>query len=402
MGKIKIVALVVDEHKIIKPLEKINEFVIEFVNPDNFTFNEFNSDIILTVSDWRANIASILIEAKKRNIPTLMFQDGTLDWIIQYQGDKYGGSGGPTHFHPILTDKIATIGHQSARLISSWNEASKVEVVGFPIIQSIIDEIDFEKKEKLIIKDKVKVLVTSTRQGWFCEEQKLSFIEALHDLNNYFSANNKYEVVWRLSRNLSDIVGVENTLKDKESYELKDIIVDSDIVVSAQSTVVVEAMLQNKPVAIIDYLNSPQFYSTSWFITNKKQISSTIESMLRREANRMSYQDYLLNDILQLEKNSIELSAELIKKIVEFKRQYPTKNLPENMLGFNSPFNNIKRKYELNDIYPKIKEFDKLSNEELIFKISRYKRENELLRNELKEKSIFKLVVKAINKIRKK
>jgi hypothetical protein len=402
MGKIKIVALVVDEHKIIKPLEKVNEFVIEFVNPDVFSFNEFESDIILTVSDWRANIASILIEAKKRNIPTLMFQDGTLDWIIQYKGDKYGGSGGPTHFHPILTDKIATIGYQSARLISSWNEASKVEVVGFPIIQSIIDEIDFEKKAKLITKDKVKVLVTSTRQGWFCEEQKLSFVEALLDLNNFFSANKRFEVVWRLSRNLSDIVGVENTLKDKESYELKDIIVDSDIVVSAQSTVVVEAMLQNKPVAIIDYLNSPQFYSTSWFITNKKQIADTIESMLSREANRMSYQDYLLNDILQLEKNSIELSAELIKKMVEFKSQYPTMNFPENMLGFNSPFSNVKRKYELKDIYPKIGELDKFSNEELIFKISRYKRENELLRNELKEKSIFKLVVKAINKIRKK
>ena len=85
MSKIKIVALVVDEHKIIKPLEKVNEFVIEFVNPDDFSFNEFESDIILTVSDWRANIASILVEAKKRNIPTLMFQDGTLDWIIKYK-----------------------------------------------------------------------------------------------------------------------------------------------------------------------------------------------------------------------------------------------------------------------------------------------------------------------------
>lgn len=397
-------ALVKDEHKIIRPLEVLEDIQIEYiVVDDKFQLRQPYPDILLTVSDWRADIARVLLDAKRMQIPTLLFQDGTLDWIIQYDGDKYGGSGGATHFHPILTDKIAAIGHQSARLIASWNDKSRVEVVGFPILQ---EEIESAKKNRCVKntvhKEIYTVLVTSTRQGWFCEKQKRSFVEALRDLKAYFESQDNVKVIWRLARNLAKLVNVENEMSLKESKELVPLLNNADIVISAQSTVVVEAMLHRKPVAIIDYLNAPQFYGTSWLINTKDQIQPTVESMLRAESNRMLYQDYQLQDILYMESCSIKRAGLLIKEMVQFRRENGHTMYPENLLSYNEPFQSLKAVYRTEEVYPATEKYYQLSKEDLVLMITRYSQENKLLRQEVKDKSFLGLMFKLIKKIFRK
>jgi predicted house-cleaning NTP pyrophosphatase (Maf/HAM1 superfamily) len=392
---IKAVALVIDEHKIIRPLESIEGLLIEYIVVDeNFQFTLPYPDIVLTVSDWIAEIARVLLEAKRLKIPTLLFQDGTLDWIIQNEGDKYGGSGGATHFHPILTDKIAVMGHQSARVIASWNDASKVEVVGSPILQ---DEIESAKKYRVeaknVKKDSYTVLVTSTRQGWFCERQKIAFVQALKDLKAYFLSQEEVKVNWRLSRNLAKLIGVENEMKVKESIELVPLIKEADLVISAQSTVVVEAMIHGKPVAIIDYLNVPQYYGTAWIINAKSQIESTVNSMLKAEPNRMLYQDYQMQDILYLDSCSLERSKLLINKMVSFRRENQNANFPSNMLSFNEPFQTLVVHYAIDQVFPAVAKNHQIEKEDLIRLITRYSHENKLLRKELKKKSILEILV---------
>lgn len=398
---INAVALVKDEHKIIRPLEALENIQIEYiVVDDSFQLSQPYPDIILTVSDWRADIARVLLEARRLLIPTLLFQDGTLDWIIQYEGDKYGGSGGATHFHPILTDKIAVIGHQSARLIASWNAKSRVEVVGFPILQEEIESTMKYKYEKNINKNgNYTVLVTSTRQGWFCEKQKSAFVEALTDLKAYFKTQDNVKVIWRLARNLAKLVNVENEMSLKESKELVPLINDADIVISAQSTVVVEAMLHRKPVAIIDYLNVPQFYGTAWLINSKDQIQSTVESMLKGESNRMLYQDYQLKDILYMSSCSVERAGILIQEMVQFRRENGHTLYPENLLSFNEPFQSLQAVHRIEEVYPALEKYYQLSNEDLVHMISRYSHENKLLRQDIKDKSFLGLMLKLIKKI---
>lgn len=401
---IKAVALVIDEHKIIRPLESIDGLLIEYVVVDEtFQFTAPYPDIVLTVSDWRAEIARVLLEAKTLKIPTLLFQDGTLDWIIQNEGDKYGGSGGATHFHPILTDKIAVMGHQSARVIASWNDASKVEVVGFPILQ---DEIDSAKRYRVEAKNKKKdsytVLVTSTRQGWFCERQKTAFVQALKDLKTYFLSQEDVKVNWRLSRNLAKLIGVENEMKVKESVELVPLIKEADLVISAQSTVVVEAMIHGKPVAIIDYLNVPQYYGTSWVINAKSEIESTVNSMLKPELNRMLYQDYQMQDILYLDSSSIERSKLLINKMVSFRRENQNANFPSNMLSFNQPFQTLEKAYKTEEVFPPVAENYQIEKKDLVHLITRYSHENKLLRQQLKKRSTLEVLVKFRKMIFKK
>ena len=71
---IKALALVVDEHKIIRPLDIIKDLQITYsIVDENFELTPPFPDIILTVSDWRADIARVLIDAKSYNIPTLLF-----------------------------------------------------------------------------------------------------------------------------------------------------------------------------------------------------------------------------------------------------------------------------------------------------------------------------------------
>jgi hypothetical protein len=401
---IKALALVIDEHKIIRPLEAIEGLAIEYVIVDEtFQFTLPYPDIVLTVSDWRAEIARVLLDAKTLNIPSLLFQDGTLDWIIQNEGELYGGTGGPTHFHPILTDKMAVIGHQSARIISSWNDVSKVEVVGFPILQNEIEE---AKKYRLESKKEatkpLNVLITSTRQGWFCERQKIAFIEALQDLKTYFEKQKNVSVNWRLSRNLAEIIGVENEMKVKESVELVPLIKEADLIISAQSTVVVEAMIHGKPVAIIDYLNAPQYYGTAWLINAKSQIASTVESMMKAEPNRMLYQEYQLQDILSMELNAIERSKVLIEKMVEFRKENNSIDFPANLLNFNEPFQTIQHTYTTQEIFPAVAQHYEIEKEDLAKLVTRYSHENKRLKEELAKKSFLQFIIQLKNKIFKK
>ncbi len=397
---ISAVALVVDEHKIIAPLEADPRIKIKFIHPSEFQFDSFHGNILLTVSDWRPEIAEILIEAKKRNIPTLLFQDGTLDWIIQNQGDAYGGNGGPTHFQPILTNKIAVMGAQSARVIASWNNDSKVEVTGFPILQrEIEDALIYNKTEKPVSTQEVNVLITSPRLGWFCEDHKQAFVAALKDLKSFFERDNRFVPTWRLSRNLAELVGVKNEMKEKESHELVPLIQQSDLVISAQSTVVVEAMLHHKPVAILDYLNSPQYYSTSWLITSKNQIEPVIDSMLKKEANRMLFQHQQLADILYYRENSITRSVDLIIRMVEYSDKHNSVDFPANLLGFNSPFQTLQHSFTLSEIYPNLNITHDEHNQDFKLILNRYKHENKLLKEQLKKRSLLQTFVRYKKKL---
>ena len=401
---IKAIALVIDEHKIIKPLEIIRDIEIEYViASDDFKFTPPYPDIILTVSDWRACIAKILLKAKELKIPSIMFQDGSLDWIIQNEGELYGGNGGATHFHPILTDKMAVMGFQSQRIISSWHKLNfkKTEVVGSPILQSQINSsTKLRNLKKKKINKKIKnILITSTRQGWFSESQKYAVIDALKDIKRYFKNIDDVKITWRLSRNLSRIVGVENQMKEKESYELVPLIKNSDYVISSQSTVVFEAMIHAKPVVIFDYLNVPRYYNTAWFINSKSQIPKVIESLFKCEPNRMIFQEYTLHDVLLMNKNSIVMSERLIKAMLNFRIKNNSIDFPENMLSSYEQNNIIDHGYAEEDVFPAVSEKYKINKTDLIRLVTRYSHENKLLRENLKNKTLLGYLIKLKNKI---
>tara|TARA_X000000368_G_scaffold418149_1_gene416784 strand:- start:7483 stop:8703 length:1221 start_codon:yes stop_codon:yes gene_type:complete len=402
---IKALALVVDEHKIIRPLENIKDIEIEYViASDDFEFSVPYPDIILTVSDWRACIAKILLKAKEIKIPSIMFQDGSLDWIIQNEGDLYGGSGGATHFHPILTDKMAVMGFQSQRIISSWDKTNykKTEVVGAPILQNQIDFCKNLRNQKNINRKKHKttknILITSTRQGWFSENQKYAVIHALKDLKRFFENIEDVNITWRLSRNLSKIIGVENQMKDKLSYELIPLIQESDYVISSQSTVVFEAMIHGKPVVIFDYLNVPRYYNTAWFINSKSQIAKVIESLFANEPSRLIFQEYTLNDVLLMNKNSIKMSEKLIKKMIDFRLKNDSIDFPENMLSISQHVGFIDHGYNEEDVFPAVSKNYEINKKDLIRLITRYSHENKLLRKKLKDKSFLEYLAKLKNK----
>lgn len=398
---IRALALVFDEHKILRPLERIDGLFIEYLVVEGDSKLQLPyPDIILTVSDWRADIAKLLLEARTLKIPTLMFQDGTLDWIIQNLGERYAGTGGPTHFHPILTDKIAAIGFQSARLISSWNDSNKVEVVGSPILQSEIeDAVEYRNQRPSLKSQTYNILVTSTRQGWFCEVHRIAVVKGLFDLKSYLLSRDDITVCWRLSRDLAKILGVENDMKIKESYELVPLIKEADFVISFQSTVVVEAMLYGKPVAIIDYLNVPQYYGTGWLINHKDQIPTIVDSLIQANPNRMIFQEYQLRDILFLNSNSIDRAKLLIKEMVKFRVENESLDFPSNLLSYNSPFQDVPHGYSEIDVFPAVKKNYFIDKSDLIKLVTRYTHENQTLRRKLKSRSFLEYLILLRNRI---
>src|SRR5690606_26345251 len=96
-------------------------------------------DILVCVNDFPYEIMRCIDAARAANIPSLVLQDGILEWRCQYENPTFGFGGGAPQHQPVIADKIACIGHQSARQIAAWGNAHKVVVTGMPRMDYLLD-----------------------------------------------------------------------------------------------------------------------------------------------------------------------------------------------------------------------------------------------------------------------
>ena len=145
-------------------------------------------------------------------------------------------------------------------------------------------------------------------------------LKCLDSSFNFFNLKNKsksYErrgicnFVWRLTGELSTILKIKPRPKVSICEDLK----NSDVVITTPSTVLLEAMIAKRPVAIIDYTNNPSYIQTAWSITHVEQIENTLNELLQVPKEKMNFQNVSLSDSLQLKESANKRMIELIEKM---------------------------------------------------------------------------------------
>ena len=105
-------------------------------DPDRLLVNP--PDIVVCVNDYHYDIVCCLDAAHKRGIPSLTLQDGILEWRCQYENPLFADGGGAPQHQPVIANKIACLGPQSARQLAAWGNAPKVEVTGMPRLDHLL------------------------------------------------------------------------------------------------------------------------------------------------------------------------------------------------------------------------------------------------------------------------
>ena len=264
-------------------------------------------DLAVFYSEHFDRFRNCCVELKKQRVATLYMIDGILEWRNAWN-NRPDEPACPFTMRPVLSHKVACIGPSQARTLSSWGNQTKVEVVGVPRFDRIGWE-SISTKES----GEFRVLVMTAKCPGFTEAQIATTIESLSDLKTWFAANSELNgkrvvPIWRLTGNLADEVGVTNHLNDLTGTELIEALKNCDAVITSPSTAMLEAMLMNRPVALLDYHNAPKYVRAAWQINASNQIPKVINQLIAPSPARMQFQQLILQDSL-LASGSAESSA---------------------------------------------------------------------------------------------
>lgn len=361
------------------------EFLFSTIfSPENFS--DFCPDILVLPRLFSPQAVDFLEEAAKRKIPSLLLQDGILEWRCQYENPVFGYGGGVPQHQPVLTDKIACIGHQSARQIAAWGNVDKVEVTGLPRLDRLLALSGCRSAER----PGKTVLVMTAQKPWFDDDQKTAIIRSLRDTKEALHRDTSVRVLWRLTREAPDLVGVRNGLDGAAVSDLRQAIELSDAVITTPSTAGLEAMVLGRPVAFLDYTNSPRFFSPVWTVTASEQLSPVIKKILNPSAAEMAYQNDILNDVLQVAESAsarvFKLMTEMVLTARSQREQGAPLKIPARILGDTPVY--VGYLPALSALYPGVEVFSETNAARLQALLARAQKENEYLNRELRTRTL--------------
>lgn len=312
---LKVWCLALDQLDHIRPIERCFGEEAEFIYDsacEPAAMAASRPDLVLCVNEFQLSIAECLDTAKALGIPTLLLQDGILEWRCQYENPLFGAGGGPPQHQPVLADKIACLGEQSGRVIRSWGNDGKIEVTGMPRLDHLLSRPRVQRGGT-----GTRVLVMTAKNPGFTEAQREVTIRSLADVAAELKTRPAVEVVWRVAPQISRQLCLDNSLSEFSSQDLAAVLEQMDVVITTPSTAILESMLLDRPTAALDYHNVPRFVPTAWTISAREQILPVLDSMFARPGNRIEFQRFLLKDCLACESPAAPRVASLIRKMAK-------------------------------------------------------------------------------------
>jgi hypothetical protein len=229
----------------------------------------------------------------------------------------------------------------------------------------------------------------TAKKAGFTPEQVALTLQSLRDLKAHLDTLPDVEVMWRISKPLVPELGVDNQLHELAGAELVRLLEWADAVVTTPSTVMLETMLLGRPVAALDYANTPRFVPTAWTISAREHIPRVVAELLDPSTRKMAFQRDCLDDCLECDGPAAPRVATLIERMCAAARSAPggARALPAALLGGDegSP---RRAAPSLAELYPDQDVFAETDPAALQVRIARLQKDNERLRRELQRRSV--------------
>lgn len=303
----------------------------EYVANEGGVYPPVNDSIDLAiVGDERPWVNRRAIRhVQARGIPVLFFPDGILEWRNQFSNPLLVDprEAVPAVFMPVLSDKVACIGKSQARVLESWGNTGKCEIVGAPRLDYCLELRKQLSASRPSRRGDSVLLVQTARNPAFNASQEKNLVQALSDVSRLVSMWNQershpIRVVWRLAAAVAEkLPMLAGEASPFETVALSEVLTEVDAVISTPSTAMLEAMACGIPTALLDYNNAPQYVQAAWSVTSPEHLSSTIEELLDPPAPRLLCQEYFARDSLELGEPASVLAARLISEMVTIRRK---------------------------------------------------------------------------------
>ncbi len=313
-----------------------------------------DAGILITHTHYRWEELATLrrIHAENR-VPVLILADGILEYRNTWEHpDLSDGS----IFQPLCGHKLACIGRGQARVVETWGNVGKCEVVGLPRL----DEVMASEPPAPRTTGPFRVLVATASSPAFDEQQQETVVRSLRLLQQRLSGSatineRPIEVTWRLSRDLEPELGLDLSHTEERS-PLGEVIDSVDAVITTPSTVYLESTLRKRPTAILDFHNRPQYVTSAWVISAGEQIEPVLSELANPPAHKMLFQTAVLHDHLECRTPALPRLLRLIETMVQAgchsrenltPLKLPARILTDEQMGFSQ----VPAEFDLSALY---------------------------------------------------
>lgn len=357
----------------------------EIEEPDRVVAKARAGDLAIFYSEHFDRFRSCITQLKKNHVATLYMIDGILEWRNAWDNRK-DEPACPWTMRPVLSDKVACIGHTQQAMLDSWGNREKTELVGIPRLTGLMESPSVTKDSD---SSEFRILVMSAKCPGFTPQQIETTVGAMRDLKHWFTENptiegREIQVQWRLTGDLAQQLEVENHCQDLTGSELQSALQSCDAVITTPSTSMLEAMLLNRPVALLDYHNVPHLVPAAWSITAREHIAATIAELAEPPTAKTTYQQTILNTALLTTENSTQRFADLIGKMLEHAASgNDPMRFPSNLL--EPPANLIDLGFDHGQLFPEFESFRNPDVIQLQSQLAHSRREIEHLHGEIEQ-----------------
>lgn len=282
----------------------------QIVEPEKVTDRAKAGDIAIFFSEHFDRFRHAIVQLQTARVATLYMVDGILEWRNAWV-NRTDEPACPFTMRPVLCDKVACIGASQFRVLRSWGNGPKVEIVGIPRL----DRLKSLNKRRRLDGQPFRLMVATAKCPSYTAADQENLRRCLTDIRDFADRSGDVEVLWRLTADWDQKLGIQNDLSSIDGQELAHQLTTVDAVVTTPSTTVLEAMLVDLPTAIVDYNNCPNYCRSAWRITAANQVESQINELKSPPAEKMLFQRHVLADSLYLETSATERFAELVDKM---------------------------------------------------------------------------------------
>ena len=350
---------------------------------------------------WEGLAALRKLSADHPRLPLLVLADGILEYRNTWLNP---GLPAGCMFQPLLGHKVACVGKSQARVLESWGNVGKCELVGLPRLDSVIP-VPLEvpttgpKKPNAASSDPFRLLIATATTPAFNDEQHQTVLQSLRDLkkwvNNTSQVNGrKLETTWRLTAGLDKELGVGVVSEDdaQKLPPLTEVLQETDAVITTPSTMYLETVLQGLPTAVLDYHNLPAYVSPAWTISAEAHIAPVISELADPPQPKVLFQDTSLHDSLECDTPATPRMIELIETMVACGNrastddkpiQYPHRILTDSEKGFFP----VLQSFNIEQLFPNAESFSNHEIRSLQIELEAIKQRTQELPREVRQLS---------------
>jgi hypothetical protein len=314
-----------------------------------------DAGLLLTHSHYTwEDIAGLRGIYQSNRVPILILCDGILEYRNTWEHPQLPDG---TLFQPALGHKVACLGRAPARILESWGNLGKCEVVGLPRLDPFLASEPPPPRQGGVF----RLLVTTAKTPAFTDQQMAVTLASLRDLKNRLDdqqqiSGRPLEVSWRLTGNLEKELGLP-AVDHRQLPPMMEAIDNADAVITTPSTIYLESVLRKRPTAFLDYHNCPQYVPSAWRISAPAQFDQTLDELAHPPQAKMLYQATMLSDQLECQTPAQPRLFHLIETLMALRYassesgkplQIPARILSLDNWGLTS----VPREFDLASLFP--------------------------------------------------